>query len=349
MEAEVKRRLAHLRKRRSDLYKRINELEEKSYSDMQLLGQRKSSSMGMGARSQAQLNSAAEGFRKADEELADIGRELTGLKEQLSKMESAVSLYMAAEGLWESVKEITLRLKDAKTNLPAISLEEAMAAADISSKELIKLQEVEEQLINDEQTAKDTASLRAVKDANDVLKATQLEAEEALSRGNRSAYITAQRKLESLSRSAKIEPAHGRLKVRRGIPTPRAIHFRTSKGKVIEFLNTANHSEFIEKLRAIQMQIKEGQMWHSALYERISKIELVPTLEVELEELRAQATDKTEKAIAIDTSSDPEPLNLLEMSTEPLNMLKMPNRGGGRSRKAKPMRKRRRSRKKLNT
>jgi hypothetical protein len=97
------------------------------------------------------------------------------------------------------------------------------------------------------------------------------------------------------------------------------------------------------------MQIKEGQMWHSALYERISKIELVPTLEVELEELRAQATDKTEKAIAIDTSSDPEPLNLLEMSTEPLNMLKMPNRGGGRSRKAKPMRKRRRSRKKLNT
>ena len=344
MEAEVKRRLAHLRKRRSDLYKRIGELEPKWYSHMQLLGQRKSSIREYSefARVAGQMD---EKIIKGEQELADIGRELTELKEQLSKMESAVSLYMAAEGLWESVKEITLRLKDAKTNLPAISLEEAMAAADTSSKELIKLQEVEEQLINDEQTAKDTASLRAAKDANDVLKATQSEVEEALSRGNRSAYIGAQRKLESLSRSAKIEPAHGRLKVRRGIPTPRTIHFRTSKGKVIEFSNTANHSELIEKLRALQTEIKEAEMWASALNERVSKIELVRTLELQLEELRAEAVDKTERAIAIDSSTESEPLNLLEMSKEPLNMLKMPNRGGGRSRKRKPLRKRRRSRK----
>ena len=327
MEEEVKRRFTDIIKRRSELYTRIGELEPEWYREMQLVGQRESSFKGIGGISKYQMNQHAEIIAQGKEHVAQLGIELGQLKEQLRQMESAVTLYREADSLWVRVNEITEKLRVARTDVPAISLEKAKEAADAAHQELVRLHEREKEIIQEEEAAKARAPLLEAEALKGRINAAQLNAEAALSRGNRNAYLKAQRDVEQLSKAPSSYTGSKAAKPPKPQKVAERMHSSLARASFLADQQAPMREMPSPQVNDIRRQILDAQRWHSALQMRVDKIELVPKLEAELELLTTQAKDVSERAFAADSGSD---ANLLNFNGVPeRELLEMPSGGGG--------------------
>ena len=314
----MKRRFTNLKKRLPELYKRVGDLEPEYYRKMQRAGEVESSLRGRAPLSQYELNKQGEIIAQEKAHVSQLSIELEELKEQVRQMDSAHNLYMEAESLWVRVNEITVKLRLARMNAPAISLEEAKQLADVAHQEVVRLHEREKEIIQEEQATK--AEEQAAK-----ARAAQLNAEAALSRGNRNAYLKAQRDVEQLYKSAKPKKE------------ARRIHSSVPRVSLLAAQQAPIHEMPSPQVNDIRRQILDAQRWHSALLMRVNKLELVPKLEAELEILTAQAKYVSEKAFATDSGSD---ANLLKFNGVPeRELLEMPS-GGKRRSKGKTTRRR---------
>ena len=332
MEEEVKRRFTNLKKRLPELYKRVGDLEPEYYRKMQRAGEVESSLRGRAPLSQYELNKQGEIIAQEKAHVSQLSIELEELKEQVRQMDSAHNLYMEAESLWVRVNEITVKLRLARMNAPAISLEEAKQLADVAHQEVVRLHEREKEIIQEEQAtkaeeqaAKARAPLVEAEALEGRIRAAQLNAEAALSRGNRNAYLKAQRDVEQLYKSAKPKKE------------ARRIHSSVPRVSLLAAQQAPIHEMPSPQVNDIRRQILDAQRWHSALLMRVNKLELVPKLEAELEILTAQAKYVSEKAFATDSGSD---ANLLKFNGVPeRELLEMPS-GGKRRSKGKTTRRR---------
>ena len=301
MEQEIKRRFADMNKRRFELFKRVEQMGLILSRESQSLGEAESAMRGQSAFAQAlRGNSIARG----KVHLLEMGTKLEQLKEQLRQMDSAAILFMEADRLWVRVNETTVNLRRARADLPAISLEEAKAAAHAANEELSRLRERQQQIIQEEQATKARAPAAAAEALEERIRAAESNAAAALSRGNRNAYLRAQRGVEQLSAASAVKPnrRHAAQQASRsGMPSA--------------------------QLNDIRRQILDAQTWYGGLQTRVNKIELVPKLEAELETLTTQARDVSERAFATDSGSD---ANLLNFNGVPeRELLEMPSGGGG--------------------
>ena len=346
MEEEMKRRFTDLIKRRSELYKRVEHLEPEYYRQMQRIGEIENGLRTRGAVSQYQLNQQGEIIAQQKALVSKLSIELEELKEQVRQMESAVILYREAESLWVRVNEITVKLREARAGVPAISLEEAKQAADAAHQEVLRLHEREKEIIQQYQETKDRASVVAAEALKERIRAAQLNVEAALSSGNRNAYLKARRDIKELSATSAVKDNNRYNGSKRAFEAAQRKHGADAGASIWIAQQASRNGRPRVQLNAItQAQLKDiriekldAQSWHSALQKRLDKIELVPKLEAELETLTAQARDVSERAFAADNGSE---TNLLKFNGVPeRELLEMPS-GGKRRRKGKTARRRR--------